>query len=225
MNFAIANPARQVFFTVRRARGEVQGQEPDRRRDLSRLRCVVRLGLRQPAGARTEARRHRAVRAAGGGRLAGAVGGAGTRAGTSRRTSRRQRRQGRAEMTSRMTRRDFAALAGAAAAAAPRRRANGAQLLTRAIPGSGERLPAVGLGTAYVFDRRRRERPGSKAAAVVQALIDERRTADRHRVDLWRCRERARRGRSQRPACATSSSSPPSSSRPTPPSSSARWRD
>ena len=85
VNFAIANPARQVFFTVVGARGEVQGEEPDRRRGLSRLRRAVRLGVRQPAGAGTEARRDRAMRAAGGGRLARAVGGAGTHAGTPRR--------------------------------------------------------------------------------------------------------------------------------------------
>ena len=60
MNFAIANPARQVFFTVLGARGEIQGEEPDRRRDLSRLRRAVWLGVRQPAGVGTEARRHRA---------------------------------------------------------------------------------------------------------------------------------------------------------------------
>jgi aryl-alcohol dehydrogenase-like predicted oxidoreductase len=44
------------------------------------------------------------------------------------------------------------------------------ELITRAIPGSGERLPAVGLGTAYVFDRDD-ESTGQKAAAVVQALV------------------------------------------------------
>ena len=85
MNFAIANPARQVFFTVLGARGEVQGQEPDRRGDLSRLRRVVWLGVRQPAGAGAEARRDRARCLAGRGGLARAVGGVGTGAGTPRR--------------------------------------------------------------------------------------------------------------------------------------------
>ena len=84
MNFAIANPARQVFFTVRRPRGEVQGEEPDRRGHLSRLRRAVWLGIRQPAGAGSQARRHRAVRAAGRGGLARSVGGAGTDAGAPR---------------------------------------------------------------------------------------------------------------------------------------------
>ena len=77
------------------ARREVQGEEPDRRRDLSRLRRVVRLGVRQPAGVGTEAWRHRAMRAAGDGRLAGAVGGVGTDAGTPCRAARRRGGAGR----------------------------------------------------------------------------------------------------------------------------------
>ena len=44
------------------------------------------------------------------------------------------------------------------------------QLITRAIPSSGERLPAVGLGTAYVFDRDN-DATRAQAAAVVQALV------------------------------------------------------
>ena len=68
-----------------------------------------------------------------------------------------------------VTRREFAALAGAAMLAAPAAAQTG-ELITRAIPGSGERLPAVGLGTAYVFDRDD-ESTGQKAAAVVQALV------------------------------------------------------
>jgi aryl-alcohol dehydrogenase-like predicted oxidoreductase len=73
-------------------------------------------------------------------------------------------------MTFRMTRREFTVLAGAAAMAPPAFGQTGAQLLTRAIPSSGEQLPAVGLGTAQVFntaDAATRE----KAAAVIQALI------------------------------------------------------
>jgi aryl-alcohol dehydrogenase-like predicted oxidoreductase len=74
-------------------------------------------------------------------------------------------------MVTRFTRREFAIGAAAAAAAAP---AVGAQTpaprITRAIPSSGEQLPAVGLGTAEVFDTddaaTRR-----KAAAVIQALV------------------------------------------------------
>jgi len=42
--------------------------------------------------------------------------------------------------------------------------------LARAIPGSGERIPAVGLGTAYVFDDNN-EATRSKADAVLQALV------------------------------------------------------
>ena len=68
-----------------------------------------------------------------------------------------------------VTRREFAALAGAAMLSVPTAAQTG-ELITRAIPGSGEPLPAVGLGTAYVFDRDD-ESTGQKAAAVVQALV------------------------------------------------------
>lgn len=46
---------------------------------------------------------------------------------------------------------------------------NEATLLTRAIPSTGERLPAVGLGTAIVFDRDDAE-TRRRATDVVQAL-------------------------------------------------------
>ena len=68
-----------------------------------------------------------------------------------------------------MTRREFAALAGAVVLSSPASAQTG-ELIARAIPGSGERLPAVGLGTAYVFDRND-ETTRQKAAAVVQALV------------------------------------------------------
>jgi aryl-alcohol dehydrogenase-like predicted oxidoreductase len=45
-----------------------------------------------------------------------------------------------------------------------------APLITRAIPSSGERLPAVGLGTAQVFDTAD-DATRRKAAAVLQALV------------------------------------------------------
>jgi aryl-alcohol dehydrogenase-like predicted oxidoreductase len=70
----------------------------------------------------------------------------------------------------RITRREFAALAGAGLLARPVYAQNDASLLTRAIPSSGERVPAVGLGTASIFDTAD-ESTRSKAAAVVQALI------------------------------------------------------
>ena len=47
---------------------------------------------------------------------------------------------------------------------------NQATILTRAIPSTGERLPCVGLGTAYVFDRDDAE-TRQHASDVVQALI------------------------------------------------------
>jgi hypothetical protein len=55
-------------------------------------------------------------------------------------------------MAIRRTRRDVVALAGAALVAPPVLAQTTAALITRAIPSSGERLPAVGLGTAVVFD-------------------------------------------------------------------------
>lgn len=70
-------------------------------------------------------------------------------------------------MTVRMTRREFAALAGSAALAHPAL-AQDSEPLSRAIPSSGERLPAVGLGTAAVFNS---ADAVSKAASVLQALI------------------------------------------------------
>jgi aryl-alcohol dehydrogenase-like predicted oxidoreductase len=73
-------------------------------------------------------------------------------------------------MTMRMTRREFAVLAGAAALTRPVLAQTETQLLTRAIPSSGERLPAVGLGTASVFNSAD-EPTKQKAAAVLQALI------------------------------------------------------
>jgi aryl-alcohol dehydrogenase-like predicted oxidoreductase len=72
-----------------------------------------------------------------------------------------------------LTRRDFAALAAASLLVRPAlaQSAAGGSILTRAIPASGERIPAVGLGTAYVFDRDG-ERTRREAAEVVKALID-----------------------------------------------------
>jgi aryl-alcohol dehydrogenase-like predicted oxidoreductase len=76
-------------------------------------------------------------------------------------------------MPAELTRRHFTMLPAAVAAAAltPAVFAQTSEpLLTRAIPSSGERLPAVGLGTAEVFDSDD-ETTRQKAAAVVQALI------------------------------------------------------
>lgn len=72
-------------------------------------------------------------------------------------------------MPIKVTRRDFAALAGAALMPAMAT-ARAENLLLRAIPSSGERIPAVGLGTASVFnidDDRTRQ----KARAVIEALV------------------------------------------------------
>lgn len=68
-----------------------------------------------------------------------------------------------------MTRRHFAAVA-AAAAIVPPALAQVPAILTRPIPSSGEKLPAVGLGTAQVFDTND-ETIRQKAAAVLTALM------------------------------------------------------
>ena len=72
-------------------------------------------------------------------------------------------------MTIRLTRREFAIATGAAMLVPPAF-AQTSVLLARAIPSTGERLPAVGLGTAQVFDAND-EGTRQKAAAVLQALI------------------------------------------------------
>ena len=68
-----------------------------------------------------------------------------------------------------LTRREFTVFAGASLWAGPAL-AQTEPLLMRAIPSSGERVPAVGLGTARIFDNAN-EASRSKAAAVVQALV------------------------------------------------------
>jgi len=72
-------------------------------------------------------------------------------------------------MTIRLTRREFAIATGAAMLGLPAF-AQTPALLARAIPSTGERLPAVGLGTAQVFNTND-EGTRQKAAAVLQALI------------------------------------------------------
>jgi aryl-alcohol dehydrogenase-like predicted oxidoreductase len=69
-----------------------------------------------------------------------------------------------------ITRRDFAALAGGLLLSTKAAAQTETSLLSRLIPNSGERIPAVGLGTAYVFDENN-EATRSKADAVVQALV------------------------------------------------------
>jgi aryl-alcohol dehydrogenase-like predicted oxidoreductase len=74
-------------------------------------------------------------------------------------------------MSTRLTRRQFAVIPAATVMLASGAFAQtAAPLITRAIPKSGERLPAVGLGTAEVFDD---DNPATqqKAAAVIGALI------------------------------------------------------
>jgi aryl-alcohol dehydrogenase-like predicted oxidoreductase len=71
-----------------------------------------------------------------------------------------------------VTRRDFAALAGVALMARTASAQNAAApLIERAIPSSGERLPAVGLGTARVFETDD-ERTRQAASRVIATLIE-----------------------------------------------------
>jgi len=74
--------------------------------------------------------------------------------------------------TSLFPRRNFVGLPLAALVLQPvlAEAASESAILTRAIPSTGERLPAVGLGTASVFDRDDSE-TRRRAADVVQALV------------------------------------------------------
>jgi aryl-alcohol dehydrogenase-like predicted oxidoreductase len=74
-------------------------------------------------------------------------------------------------MISQITRRHFAALAGGLLVSAKAIAQTETPLATKAIPGSGEHIPVVGLGTADVFDSDN-ETTRSKAEAVVQALVN-----------------------------------------------------
>jgi aryl-alcohol dehydrogenase-like predicted oxidoreductase len=73
-----------------------------------------------------------------------------------------------------LTRREFAAFAGASASLVAGWVATPAfaqtDILTRAIPSSGELVPIVGLGTASIFDVADEATRG-KAKAVIQALV------------------------------------------------------
>ena len=72
----------------------------------------------------------------------------------------------------RITRRDLPALAGLALLARKASAQSGAApLISRAIPGSGERLPVVGLGTARIFDSDD-ERSRHAASQVIGALAE-----------------------------------------------------
>lgn len=73
-------------------------------------------------------------------------------------------------MTLRMTRRSFTALAGAVLLSPGTGARASSSPITRTIPDSGEPIPAVGLGTATVFDVDD-DATRRKASAVVQALV------------------------------------------------------
>src|SRR5499433_2860908 len=98
--------------------------------------------------------------------MAHAIGGAGTNAGTPRRDS-----AWRLAMTQ-ITRRELAMLATTALMARTAlAQSNEAPSIIRAIPRTEERIPAVGLGTAYGFDRDD-EQTRRAATLVVRTLIE-----------------------------------------------------
>lgn len=71
-----------------------------------------------------------------------------------------------------ITRREFSTLTAAGLLAPPAwAQSSEAAAITRAIPGSGERLPVVGLGTARVFDRDD-ESTRRAALGVLQILVN-----------------------------------------------------
>ena len=74
-------------------------------------------------------------------------------------------------ITRQVTRRDFTVLASGFLLSTTAVAQTETPILTRPIPSSGERIPAVGLGTAYVFDENN-EATRTKANAVVQALVN-----------------------------------------------------
>jgi len=73
-------------------------------------------------------------------------------------------------MTTQMTRREFATGGVAVGTALLAWPATAQTILTRAIPASGEPLPAVGLGTAQIFNTND-DVTRQKAQAVLQALV------------------------------------------------------
>ena len=163
MNFAIANPARQVFFTV------VGREEKYKAKNL--IDVVIYRGSDalygwvydslQALGLKLGAIAVCALPVVVGWVIIStALGRMQERLTTTRHD------EGPSEMIH-ITRRHFAALAGGLLAFAKTYCSNRHTLLTRAIPSSNERIPAVGLGTAYVFDHDD-ETTRSKADAVVK---------------------------------------------------------
>jgi aryl-alcohol dehydrogenase-like predicted oxidoreductase len=77
-------------------------------------------------------------------------------------------------MTSKLTRRDFLALTAAAGLGAvlPARARGDERMLTRKIPGTGEALPVIGLGTWQTFDVGRAEAERAPRLEVLRAFLD-----------------------------------------------------
>jgi diketogulonate reductase-like aldo/keto reductase len=72
--------------------------------------------------------------------------------------------------TRQLTRREFGVLAASLLHSTKSLAQGAPSILDRPLPSDGERIPAVGLGTAYVFDTNN-EATRSKADAVIRALL------------------------------------------------------
>jgi hypothetical protein len=168
MNFAIANPARQLFFTV------VGREEKYKAKNLIDV-VIYRgsdafygwvydsLGLKLGAIAVCACRWRRAG--------SSSPPRWGERRSALRRKQMTKERPMAIRMKSQMTRRAFGVLAGTlllTTKLVAQTEKTEAPPLSRPIPGSCERIPAVGLGTAYVFDVNN-DVTRSKADAVIQA--------------------------------------------------------
>ena len=224
MNFAIANPARQVFFTVVDREEKYKAKNLIDVVDLSRLRRALRLGVRQPADDGPEARRDRACRGAGRRRRGWPVGALGRAQERRAEASWRSARQYRAEYNALTDATHGAILPAAAlAAAAASRLAAFAQVAFSTVPAAPitRRDPRDRRAAAGGRPRHRARsstlpmpRPGKKRARWCRRS-SKRRQADRHRSTYGdaervlgeRCAGRPARQRS---------SSRPSSSRRTP---------
>src|SRR5262249_37474446 len=163
MNFAIANPARQVFFTV------VERGEKYKAKNL--IDVVIYRGsdalygwgfdLLQAAGLKLGGIALCALPVVAGWLMLSAAPG---------RTARRGS-EGRWAMPQ-ITRRELAMLATTALMARTAlAQTNEAPSIIRAIPRTEERIPAVGLGTAYGFDRDD-EQTRRAATLVVRTLVE-----------------------------------------------------
>ena len=118
-----------------------------------------------------------------------------------------------------LTRRDWLRLTaggGAALALTPDLLASLArqEVMARAIPGTAESLPVVGLGSSATFSRVARSEDVERDRRRASDLRGQRRHGVRHRSQLWGLRAGGRRRRQRPRASRTRSSGPPRSTWP-----------